>query len=163
RGVAINGAGLGSATAIRFGGVPASFTVNSATRITAHVPAGARTGPISVTSPAGTGTSAAAFTVLTSLGAAPATVTRGTHVTGTAYHPGSTVTVKWACAALSCPGAPTLGTTTASTGGDFTLGADVPAGATAGTYSVGAMDDGSPAAFARASLLVRPRLSVSPT
>ncbi len=52
------------ATAVDFNGVAAVFTVISATEITAKVPAGATTGPITVTTPAGTAQSAAAFTVL---------------------------------------------------------------------------------------------------
>ncbi len=63
--VTIIGAGFTGATAVRFGGVKAtSFTVNSATQITATVPVGAVTGKISVTTPSGTGTSAMTFTVL---------------------------------------------------------------------------------------------------
>ncbi|MGQ9897983.1 MAG: IPT/TIG domain-containing protein [Acidobacteriota bacterium] len=50
-------------TAVAFNGVPATFTVNSATQITATVPAGATTGPISVSTPDGTATSATDFTV----------------------------------------------------------------------------------------------------
>ncbi|MGH3372870.1 MAG: IPT/TIG domain-containing protein [Nocardioidaceae bacterium] len=62
--VTITGAAFTGATAVRFGGVRASFVVNSATQITATVPVGAVTGKISVTTPGGTGTSAAQFTVV---------------------------------------------------------------------------------------------------
>jgi hypothetical protein len=41
----------------------ANYTFNSSTRITATVPAGATTGKVSVTTPAGTGTSAGDFGV----------------------------------------------------------------------------------------------------
>ena len=51
------------ATDVRFNGVSASFSVASDTRITATVPAGATTGPIAVTGPGGTATSATNFTV----------------------------------------------------------------------------------------------------
>lgn len=44
-----------------FNGTQTSFTVNTAIKIT--VPAGATSGKISVTTPAGTGTSATSFTV----------------------------------------------------------------------------------------------------
>jgi hypothetical protein len=63
--VTITGTSFTGATAVRFGGVGAtSFAVNSATQITATVPVGAVTGKISVTTPAGTGSSASNFTVL---------------------------------------------------------------------------------------------------
>jgi hypothetical protein len=61
--VAITGQNFTGATAVRFNGLTASFTVNSATQITATVPAGATSGPISVTTPGGTAQSAATFTV----------------------------------------------------------------------------------------------------
>ena len=62
--VTITGTNFTGATAVRFGGVRASFVVNSSTQITATVPVGAVTGKISVTTPGGTGTSAAKFTVV---------------------------------------------------------------------------------------------------
>ena len=61
--VTIIGSAFTGATAAKFNGVAAAFTVNSSTQITATVPATANTGPISVTSPGGTATSAATFTV----------------------------------------------------------------------------------------------------
>lgn len=64
RTVVINGSEFTGASALRFGGTPAaSFTVDSATQITAKVPAGAGTGPVSVTNAGGTGTSTAQFIV----------------------------------------------------------------------------------------------------
>jgi hypothetical protein len=63
--VTVTGTVFTGATAARFNGVSASFTVDSATRITATVPAGATTGPVSVTTPGGTATSAESFTVPT--------------------------------------------------------------------------------------------------
>lgn len=61
--VTIDGINLGGATAVAFNGVSASFTVNSATQITALVPENASTGSITVTTPGGLATSASAFTV----------------------------------------------------------------------------------------------------
>jgi subtilisin-like proprotein convertase family protein len=62
--VVITGANFTGATIVSFGGVPtASFTVNSATQITATLPAGATSGPVAVTSPGGTGASTQMFIV----------------------------------------------------------------------------------------------------
>ena len=61
--VTISGAGFTGATSVTFGGVSATFTVNSATTITTTVPTGAVTGTIRVTTPGGSATSAGTFTV----------------------------------------------------------------------------------------------------
>jgi hypothetical protein len=64
--VTISGTNFTGATAVRFNGMSASFTVSSATAIQATVPSGATTGAISMTMPGGTATSASSFTVSTS-------------------------------------------------------------------------------------------------
>lgn len=57
--VVITGTNLTGATAVSFNGTNApTYTVDSATQITVTVPSGATTGPISVTTPGGTATSA---------------------------------------------------------------------------------------------------------
>jgi hypothetical protein len=62
--LSINGANFTGATAVRFGGIDATFIVNSAGLITATVPAGATTGPIEVITPNGSATSATSFSVV---------------------------------------------------------------------------------------------------
>jgi uncharacterized protein (TIGR03437 family) len=61
--VTITGSGFTGATAVRFGGVKATFTVNSGTQITATVPNGATTGKIDVTTAGGKVTSKGWFNV----------------------------------------------------------------------------------------------------
>jgi hypothetical protein len=62
--VDIHGTEFSGATNVSFNGTAdPSFVVNSATEITATVPSGATTGPISVTGPGGTATSSSLFTV----------------------------------------------------------------------------------------------------
>jgi hypothetical protein len=62
--VDLQGAGFTGATSVTFNGTNASYTVNSDSEIHATVPAGATTGPISITAPGGTATSSASFTVI---------------------------------------------------------------------------------------------------
>jgi hypothetical protein len=63
--VVITGVGFTGVHRVRFNGTSATFTVNSNTQITATVPAGATTGPISVTKPGNnTATSSTSFTVV---------------------------------------------------------------------------------------------------
>jgi hypothetical protein len=62
--VTITGANFTGATSVKFNGTAdLSFVVNSSTEITAHVPPGATTGPISVTTQHGTAISSSSFTV----------------------------------------------------------------------------------------------------
>ena len=62
--VIITGHGFTGATAVRFGGKPAAdFTVDSETQITASLPAGARTGTVTVVGPGGSVQSTQTFVV----------------------------------------------------------------------------------------------------
>jgi YD repeat-containing protein len=87
--VTIRGTGFSSTAGqntVSFGGTAAIVTSSTTTRITAVVPAGAPTGPITVTSPSGSATSGAPFTIETSnaptiTGFTPASGTVGTALT----------------------------------------------------------------------------------
>ncbi len=61
--VTVNGSGFTGATAVLFNGVASKYTVNSDVKITATVPTGVSTGPISVTAGGVTGRSTSNFTV----------------------------------------------------------------------------------------------------
>ena len=61
--VQILGQGFKADSVVSFNGVPATFTLVSSTYIRAYVPGGAKTGPITVTTPSGTLTSNKAFIV----------------------------------------------------------------------------------------------------
>jgi IPT/TIG domain len=63
--VSITGTNFTGATGVTFNGTAATYTFNSDTSISAHVPTGATTGPIAVTTGIGTGTSLTDFTVTT--------------------------------------------------------------------------------------------------
>ena len=56
--VVISGDYFNNASSVTFNGVSATFTINSNSQITATVPSGVSPGPIAVTTPSGTGTSA---------------------------------------------------------------------------------------------------------
>ena len=82
--VRLTGTGFTGGTAVTFNGVPAAHTVVSDTQITTTVPAGTTTGPVRVTTPGGTATSAANFEV---------TNQRGTRTLPVCYVPGYALTV----------------------------------------------------------------------
>jgi hypothetical protein len=69
-GVDIHGASFTGATRVEFNGTSATYSIDSDSELHATVPNGATTGPISITTPSGTGASSSAFTV-TSANAPP--------------------------------------------------------------------------------------------
>src|SRR5262249_26054555 len=84
RSVTLPGTKFNGATRVEFNGVSAVFAVDSATRISTTVPAGATTGRVKVTTPAGTAISPTDFVVLTTpaiTGFTPASGAVGTLVT----------------------------------------------------------------------------------
>jgi hypothetical protein len=126
--VDIQGSNLIGATSVMFNGAAASYTVNSPTDITAQVPAGATTGPISVTTPAGTCSSNDSFTVIpppTITSFTPTSGPAGTSVsiTGSGFTGARSVTFNGAAASYTV-NSPT------------SINASVPAGATTGPISV---------------------------
>jgi hypothetical protein len=125
--VTISGANFTGATSVRFNGVSATtFTVMSATAIQAAVPAGATTGPLSVTAPGGTATSAGSFTVAPAITSfTPASGPAGTVVTitGTNFTGATAVGFNGSAASFTVNSATTIQAT-------------VPAGATTGPVSV---------------------------
>ena len=62
-GVTVTGTGMGTVSAVKFNGLPASFTRSSSAKIVATVPGGAISGPITLVSSSGAFTSTVAFTV----------------------------------------------------------------------------------------------------
>jgi hypothetical protein len=130
--VDIMGGNFTGATSVTFNGTAdPDFVVNSPTDITAHVPAGATSGPISVTTPGGTATSGGSFTVTLPQ---PPTISSFTPTSGTV---GTSVDIQ---------GTGFTGTTSVTFNGandpsfvvnsSTDITAHVPSGATSGTISV---------------------------
>lgn len=122
--------GFTGATAVSFNGVAATFTVDPSGTITTTVPAGATTGPITVTTPGGPAVTTTRFTVTPALSLfAPANGPVGTSVTitGTNFTGATAVSFNGAAA-----------TFTASNSGTVT--ATVPFGASTGLITVITLD-----------------------
>ena len=116
--VQVFGRGFGATIAqnsLVFNGRPTTITAAAPNRLVAIVPAGATTGPITVTAPAGSATSSRVFRVLGDIAIAPETATvRVTgHATFMATDAGVRITnVRWAVNGLP-GGDPALGTISA--------------------------------------------------
>ncbi len=126
--VRIDGTGVADATGVSFGGVPAtSFSVGGANSIWATVPAGAHTGPITVTAPGGSWRTASDFTVIpfliTSLSPDHGPVGTQVVITGTGFTGATEVTFNGVDA-------------TFTVNSDTKITATVPAGATTDTVHV---------------------------
>ena len=119
--VTVTGSGFTGATRVTLGRAEAAFTVLSDAQIRLTVPAGARSGSISVTTPGGQRHSAGSFTVI-----APAFLIVVTAPTGTgSYAQGSSLTVSWGNSTDVAYGEFGLGVRSAA--GDWSIGKLVPA------------------------------------
>jgi RNA polymerase sigma factor (sigma-70 family) len=127
--VQIGGTRLGGATAVRFNGTLAEFTIVSDGQITARVPSAATSGPVTVVTPQGTATSSGSFTVTASApaieGFSPGSGAPGTSVTIAGRNFTGTTSVKFNGVGASF-----------SVASDGRLSAKVPSGATTGPISV---------------------------
>lgn len=131
--VVISGKNLATTSAVSFNGTSASFTVNSATQLTATVPMGAPTGAVTVTTPAGTSTSATPFTVTTGpapviAGFSPASGGIGSSVTimGSNFYGATAITFNGVDASFKAP----------KNRGNTQITLLVPVGATSGPITV---------------------------
>lgn len=125
--ITINGSNLASASSVHFNGKAAKIVSDTATAVQAVVPNGASTGPVTVTTAGGTGTSPSNFTVTFSVtGFTPSSGAAGTSVTINGVGFTSTSTVKF------------HGTAAASVAfvSSTQLTAVVPSGATTGAITV---------------------------
>jgi IPT/TIG domain len=131
--VRINGPGLMDATSVTFNGTPAIFEFEFPTIVT-HVPTGATTGPVVVTTPEGTAVSSTDFVILAITSFSPRSGPVGTRVRiiGTGF------TQATAVAFRASLGAPFYGHVAASFNviDDSTIVAIVPAGAISGRIIV---------------------------
>jgi hypothetical protein len=139
--VTVNGSNFTGATAVRFGTVAAtSFTVVSASQVTAVVPSGFTSGAIAITTPLGTGTSTGLFTVTT-----VASTTTTTAATGAPKITSFTPSSGKVGTSVTLAGSNFTGTTSVKFNGvaaTFTVNSStkitttVPVGATTGKISV---------------------------
>ena len=134
--VVIRGSGFTGAAGVTFGGVPAvQFTAISATKVTAKVPWNAASGPLCVLLATGAPT----------CGATPFRVTLGLVASDTSGHPGSRVKLSGSGFAAGEPieltfdGMELTRLESSGTGGFSNQPVAIPATATAGSHSLGAL------------------------
>ncbi|MDP9362259.1 MAG: Ig-like domain repeat protein, partial [Acidobacteriota bacterium] len=124
--VSITGSGFTGVTAVKFNGAIASYTFNS-DMSRAIVPSGATTGPISVTTSAGTGTSSTNFTInppsIASFTPGSGSIGTSVSITGSGFTGVTSVTFNGSVA-------------TYTVNSDTSLTVIVPSGATTGPISV---------------------------
>ena len=132
--VTISGTNLSGATGVTFNGAGATFAVASATQISATVPQNATTGPIAVTTPAGTAVSQGSFTVTSPPPPPPAPVVSS--VSPSSGTPGTTVTLTGSsfggATSVSFNGASAVFNVISAT----QIQTSVPSGATSGAITV---------------------------
>jgi hypothetical protein len=150
-GVTITRANFTGATAVSFNGVAATFTESPPGTITTTVPAGATTGPITVTTPgSGPLKTPTRFTVtpaMSSFTPANGTVGTGVTITGTNFSGATAVSFHGAAATFTVSNSGTVTTT-------------VPAGASTGSITVTTLDG---TATSATSFTVTPGFSLTPT
>lgn len=148
--VVITGTTLAGASAVTFGGNAANFVVNSPTQITATVPP-TISGPITVTTPSGTATSATPFTVTPSVVVSPSPSvgppTSTVTISGYGFSPTQLIDVYFGGTNLGFAGTDQTGSFTGFT-------TTVPASASPGIHTISLVerDDSK---YAQTSFLVR--------
>ena len=150
--ITLTGTSLRFTTSVKFNGTPTTFTVTSDASIATVVPIGATSGPVSVTTPGGTGTSVSSLTIL-----APLKITSFSPTSGPI---GTSVTLYGAnftgATAVKFNGTSAAFTVTS----DTTLTTTVPASATSGTISV-AIPGGAAVSAAIFTVTSTPTVTVS--
>jgi hypothetical protein len=132
--VDVQGTNFTGATQVTFNGTSdTSYIVNSSSDITAHVPLGAGTGPIAVTTSSGTGTSSSNFTVTGGGGSSP-TVTSFNPTSGPV---GTSVTINGTnFTGVTSVNFNTTAATSYTVNSSVKITATVPTGATTGPIAV---------------------------
>jgi hypothetical protein len=132
--VTVSGSGFTGATAVTLNGAATSFTVNSATQITLTVPSGASSGPIGVTTPGGTTTTATSYAVtvpapkITSFSPSSGPVGTSVTVGGSGFIGATAVTLNGLAVSFTANSASKLTLTVPSGASTGRIGVTTPAG-----------------------------------